>query len=229
MREGHVPWHKGATRLRGRPGCLIQSGSECSNYCLDLAHMSSHGEGRTFEPRGPEPPAGRGRGHGSGASRASPTAPTAPPKPPTKFPEEPKFFQSLEKPPRIFQPLEKYFPIIGKLAFHRRAIRLRPPGPRSGRIPCRRRVPGIRVRKGGQGRVLKIHRIEDCTFNRSGFWKVSCPDSTTPGVPHRRSTSSTGTTSARTSNATSASPPTSAMPVCSKRSSPSSPDASGRK
>ncbi len=35
-----------------------------------------------------------------------------------------KFFQSLEKPARIFQPLEKYFPIIGKPAFSRRASRL---------------------------------------------------------------------------------------------------------
>ncbi len=35
-----------------------------------------------------------------------------------------KFFQSLEKPARIFQPLEKYFPIIGKPAFPRRATRL---------------------------------------------------------------------------------------------------------
>ena len=112
MRERCVPWHKGATRLRGRLGCLIQSGSECSNDRLDLAHMPSRGEGRTFEPRGPGPPAGRGRGHGSGASSASPTAPTAPPSlplnspknqilskilPPEKFSNHWKhFFQSLE-------------------------------------------------------------------------------------------------------------------------------------
>ena len=103
MRERYVPWHKGATRRRGCSGCLIQSGSECSNYRLDLAHMPSHGEGRTFEPRGPGPPVGRGRGHGSGASSASPTAPTAHPSLPLNSPKNQKFsnhwkniFQSLE-------------------------------------------------------------------------------------------------------------------------------------
>ena len=35
-----------------------------------------------------------------------------------------RFFQSLEKPAEIFQPLEKSFPIIGKLAFCRWASRL---------------------------------------------------------------------------------------------------------
>ena len=35
-----------------------------------------------------------------------------------------KFFQSLEKPLRIFQPLESFFPIIGKLAFCGGATRL---------------------------------------------------------------------------------------------------------
>ncbi len=35
-----------------------------------------------------------------------------------------RFFQSLEKSARIFQPLEKYFPIIGKPAFPRRAAGL---------------------------------------------------------------------------------------------------------
>ena len=115
MRERCVPWHKGATRLRGRLGCLIQSGSECSNDRLDLAHMPSRGEGRTFEPRGPGPPAGRGRGHGSGASSASPTAPTAPPSLPLNSPKNQKIFQWLEKQAEFSNDWKNFSPVFQRL------------------------------------------------------------------------------------------------------------------
>ncbi len=87
--EGETrPKAQGRHEAQGRPGGLIQSGLECSNYRLDLVHMLSY-RGGTFESRGSGPSVGHGRGHGSGASRTSPTAPTAP-KPSTQFPEEPK-------------------------------------------------------------------------------------------------------------------------------------------
>ena len=144
MRERCVPWHKGATRRRGCSGCLIQSGSECSNYRLDLAHMPSHGEGRTFAPRGPGPPVGRGRGHGSGASSASPTAPTAHPSLPLTSPKNQNFFNHWKNRQKfsnhwknIFQSLENR-PSADEL----------PDWPK----------PGCLMGWGRQGRLPRLHR-----------------------------------------------------------------------
>ncbi len=150
--------------LRGRPGCLIQSGSECSNYCLDLAHMPSCGEGRTFEPRGPGPPVGRGRGHGSGASSASPTAPTAPPSLPLNSPKNPMFSIISHPNGAAGRPHRSFSFFTGHLS-------LRPKGATAS---CRALADGKREGRkrqtGHRGTRLREGRREGGQFSEKATW-----------------------------------------------------------